>query len=235
MINRLARMLRGRSLAELASVTFKTLVSALPSERRAEAEHLAANRSFDERWGTDTADIMRMSALDFPVHMARQCVAYEASRPEIIDEIISLLIIDPAEFTFVDIGSGKGMVVICAAIQGFRQTLGLEFSHELIVIARNNASLVAKQTTLNAIPEFIQGDAKEFEAPGGPLLLYLYNPFGKTILNAFLDRVEASARRDRRPIYLAYANPHWAEVINDRESWSEIAAGSDLKMFELKG
>ena len=235
MINRLARMLRGRSLAELASVTFKTLVSALPSERRAEAEHLAANRSFDERWGTDTADIMRMSALDFPVHMARQCVAYEPSRPEIIEEIISLLIIDPADFTFVDIGSGKGMVVICAAIQGFRQTLGLEFSHELIVIARNNASLVAKQTTLNAIPELIQGDAKEFEAPGGPLLLYLYNPFGKTILNAFLDRVEASARRDRRPIYLAYANPHWAEVINGRESWSEIAAGSDLKMFELKG
>ena len=231
MINRLLKMLQGRSLPELASVTLKTIGSALSGMRRTSDE----NRAFDERWGTETAESESMSALDIPAAMARQGVAYQASSPNIIDEINSLLVIDPADYSFVDIGAGKGAVVISAAMKGFRRALGLELSLKLIGIARNNANLVAKQTTLNSKPEFIQGNAAEFDAPSGPLLLYLYNPFGESILNAFLDRVEASARRDPRLIYLAYANPHWAEAIAGRRCWSEIAAGRNLKIFELQG
>lgn len=234
MANRFLKRFQGRSFFELIQVSLKTLAAALPWRRRADADRLAPHREFDERFGTDTARKASLNSLDFPVNLARDGVSYEPSRLGIVADILSLLPINPKEFTFVDIGSGKGLVAIRAAAHGFGRVIGLEYSQDLIDIALKNAKLVSEQAGLGSELDFKKGDAAEFDAPLGPLLLYLYNPFGEAVLNAFLDRIEASAERDPRPIFLAYLNPHWKESIVQRECWRRTATGPDLEVFELE-
>ena len=45
---------------------------------------------------------------------------------------------DVSEYTFVDFGSGNGRVLILAAQQSFKATLGVEFSPELHRMATEN-------------------------------------------------------------------------------------------------
>jgi hypothetical protein len=234
MANRFLKRFQGRSLSELIHVSLKTLAAALPGRRRADADHLAPHREFDERFGTDTAGKASLNSLDFPVELAREGVGYEPSRLGVVADILSLLPIDPKDFTFVDVGSGKGLIAIRAAAHGFGRVIGLEYSQDLIDIALKNAKLVSDQAELGSELDFKKGDAAEFDAPLGPLLLYLYNPFGEAVLNAFLDRIEASAEREPRPVFLAYLNPHWKELIVQRACWRQFATGHDFEVFELE-
>jgi Methyltransferase domain len=228
------RRFQARSLSELIHVSLKTLAAVLPGRRRADRERLTPHLQFDEHFGTDTARKTSLNSLDFPVDLARAGVGYEPSRLGVVTDILALLPINPHDFTFVDIGSGKGLVAIRAARHGFGRVIGLEFSQDLIDIAKNNEKLVSEKTELTSELVFHKGDAAEFDAPPGPLLLYLYNPFGEPVLNAFLDRVEASAKRDPRSIFLAYLNPHWKDLIVRRECWRHFATEPDLEVFELE-
>jgi len=83
---------------------------------------------------------------------------------------------------FVDIGSGKGKACLCAATEfGFTEVLGVEFAPHLIEIARANS----RKLGLSQV-SFVEADAAQFRLPEGRTLVFLFNPFDQTILDAFL-------------------------------------------------
>jgi hypothetical protein len=59
----------------------------------------------------------------------------------------------------------------------------------------------------------ICGDATAFNPPDGPLVCYLYNPFGSLIVQRVIDRLEESHKVAPRPIFIVYVNPVHSEVI----------------------
>jgi hypothetical protein len=55
-----------------------------------------------------------------------------------IDQILGQLAIDPAEYTFIDFGSGKGRALLIGPCYPFRRIVGVEFAKDLHDIAQQN-------------------------------------------------------------------------------------------------
>ena len=91
------------------------------------------------------------------------------------------------DYTFIDIGCGKGRTLILALDYGFRNVVGVEFAAELVAIAR--ANLASRGLDTNANVTVLQEDATQYEFPGGPLVVYLYNPFGPEVFRKVLDNL----------------------------------------------
>lgn len=233
---RASRAFAGRSADQIASAAYKTLIQKLhrfaPSARAA----ARANAAFDRQWGTDTGREVTMSALDFPAELRRSSHHYQASGPHLLDQTIACAEIDPAEFTLVDLGCGKGRVVLLGAARGFAEVVGVEYSPLLTAIARTNAETFVARGGSSKMPRFWQGNAADYPTPDGNVFVYLYNSFGPDILAGCLNRLEAAKRHapDRR-IVMIYVNPQHGDAIAARPAWQEGRPGNDMRRFDCVG
>ena len=160
---------------------------------------------FDLTHGTDTTRIVDLWRLSIPYETVSAGQRYQAVDPERLEEALAYLPIDFREFTFIDLGCGKGRALIMACEKGFRRVIGVEFSDSLVERARHNLNAVG---FLNV--ELVIGDAAEFLFPDEPLVLFLYNPFGASVLEKVLDHLV------ERLAYIIYVSPLHASVVNAR-------------------
>jgi SAM-dependent methyltransferase len=111
-----------------------------------------------------------------------------------------------ADFSFVDVGSGKGRVLLMAAEYPFRRIVGVELLPELHEVARENVKRDPRV-------ELVLGDAREFQFPDGPLVVFLFNPFPPWVLRQVLRNVQESLKRKPRDMFVVLHNPeHEAEL-----------------------
>lgn len=168
-------------------------------------------RAFDARYGTDTIDPVPVAAMrDVPPGLAAHAVHYEASAlPKLrqaLDAVARTLGPRLPSFAFLDVGSGKGLVVMHAARRPFRESVGVEMAPGLHAIAERNTARFAAAHPGAAPMRLVLGDALSCPLPAGPLVVYLYNPFDATVLAPFAARLEAAAGPGRE-ILVAYVNP----------------------------
>lgn len=131
-----------------------------------------------------------------PHSMAYQAVTCAALR-ELVDEVKKTDIVFDH---FIDLGSGKGKACFYAATRfRFRKIIGVEFSGPLVEIARDNAAKFGVDNIF-----FVNADAASFCLPPGNNLIFLFNPFGESILRKFLESNMDRFRQSRSII--AYAN-----------------------------
>jgi SAM-dependent methyltransferase len=116
---------------------------------------------------------------------------------------------DHGAYTFVDIGSGKGRMLLVAAEYPFRKILGIEFAAELNDrAARNIASYRHRRQRCREI-ESLRMDAVDFRFPDGNLVLYFFNPFGPATMQRLLDRLEQSLDRNPRDVLVVTLFPEF--------------------------
>jgi predicted RNA methylase len=113
----------------------------------------------------------------------------------------------PRDSNFVDIGSGKGRVLLIASQYGFRKVVGIEFSRELCNIARRNVEVFSRKVKPSSSIEVIETDATEYHFHPEDRVLFMYNPFDAFILAKVLDRIRSSLEENPRPIWLIYNTP----------------------------
>lgn len=121
----------------------------------------------------------------------------------------------PSDFTFLDLGCGKGRTLLLAAEKGFGRVVGVEFDPGLAETARRNTETCNLGTgaTTGAV-EVVCGDAARYEFPLEPTVVFLFNPFGEDTLRAVVDRIEESLTLWPRPFVVAYFNPMHHEVLD---------------------
>ena len=88
--------------------------------------------------------------------------------------------IDYTQFTFIDLGSGKGRTLLIASDYPFRRIIGVELLGELHRIAQENIRTYQSPTRKCFALEIIRGDAREFTFPAEPSVIYLFNPLTET-------------------------------------------------------
>lgn len=110
------------------------------------------------------------------------------------------------DFTFVDLGCGKGRALLVAAQYRFNAVLGVELSGTLCRIAAANTRLEPRISVR-------EGDAAEVSYPASPLVVFLYHPFLAPVLRRVLRNLEEQLRRSPRPVFLLYANPTYPGVM----------------------
>jgi SAM-dependent methyltransferase len=139
---------------------------------------------------------------------------YDGSNPAHFKRIIQNLDIRYEDYTFVDLGSGKGRVLLLASAFPFRSVTGVEWSQELHEIAQRNIDIYKGPRTSKEVRSFCM-DAAELPIPSGKSVLYLFNPFGDEVMGRVLENVRRSFEGEPREIILVYMNPRCKRLFDE--------------------
>ena len=132
---------------------------------------------------------------------------YQPTDPALFREMMTSLPVDFDQFTFVDLGSGKGRTLLMASEYPFRRIVGVELIEELHRSAQQNIRDYRSPAQRCTRIEAVLADARQFELPQEPLLLYLFNPLPQRALSEVLQRLERSLAQAPRPVWVVYHNP----------------------------
>ena len=118
---------------------------------------------------------------------------------------------DLSEYTFIDMGSGKGRMLFVAAEYPFRRVMGVEFSGDLHDEAQANIGTYRHRLQRCGAIEAVHADAAAFEFPDEKLVIYMFNPFGPEVMRAMLANLERSLERSPRHVVVVMLWPERAE------------------------
>jgi SAM-dependent methyltransferase len=211
----LARMLResvhhrgiGGTLKFLGEEAKEIFLDSLPERRRSRFGDI----DYDCDFGVDTT----WARLPWRVRL-RELAAerlYQPTDPQEFRELMAAVLIDFTEFTFIDLGSGKGRALLMASEYPFREIIGVEIQPELHAIAEQNISRFSSPEVRCRNISSICADARDYEFPAVPMLLYLFNPFPDYVFEAVLRKLEKSVSEFPRPVYIVYNTPMEKPVI----------------------
>lgn len=164
------------------------------------------DRSIDRRLGTDTSGQLGLASLSIDSCNQRHGVYYEPTPTPLLERMLDNVTVDRSAFHLVDLGSGKGRVLLVAAIRGFRAVTGIEFARELHAVAQFNVRKLRQQHPEAAPVHCVCGDAAEFVFPPGDLLIFAYNPFDAPVMRAVTQRLADSLRGQPRRVVMIYFN-----------------------------
>jgi len=161
-------------------------------------------RAWDLAHGVDTCGEIPLTTLDFESSNKTFGLEYQSHHPEIIRSALRALDVRHQDYTFVDVGCGKGRVLLVALEFPFRKVIGLEFAPSLAETARQNLLRYRGRRRCNDV-EVITGDATEYEFGSEAQVLYFYSPFSPRVLNGVVRRVEESFQRSPREMLVVFS------------------------------
>lgn len=167
---------------------------------------------FDKRYGVETGGLIASAELHSGHAHDAFNTAYYGMAPSRFQRVMVSWIADEShaaieDYSFVDIGCGKGRAVLMASEFGFREVAGVELHASLAEIAETN--VVAWRAAGRAVcpVRIVCQDATEFVFPEGPCLLYLFHPFTAPVMKRLIERIEADFAGRRGMLDLIYFNP----------------------------
>src|SRR5882757_1238339 len=107
--------------------------------------------------------------------------------------------------------------------------MGVEFMPDLCQAAQKNISGYASDRQRCRQIEVTCMDARDFEFPAEPLVVYLFNPFSEPTFAAVLENLRKSVEQSPRLVYIAYRftefenllkQATWLEKIAEAEQWT---------------
>ena len=209
-----------RSARELADACWNALLELLPSRRKARFGDL----DYDWEHSVDTTrSNVGVSTQFLSGLMARP---YFATEPWLFEQIMQGLPVDFSQFTFVDLGCGKGRVLLMASEYPFKRIIGVEFMPWLHRAAQKNIAKYASERQQCRQIESICMDARDFEFPPEPLVVYLFNPFSEPTFAQVLESLRLSVEQSPRPMFIAYRFTEFENLLAQAD-WLEKVAGSE--------
>jgi SAM-dependent methyltransferase len=162
---------------------------------------------YDWTHGIRTANIEPLSTLELthPEHLVH-ANPYCPSQPEDIRFVFSNLELDFRNYCFIDLGCGKGRVLVEAARYPFKSVIGVDFAKELCEASKANLEGVRPSHRCGDI-QVLHADATEVDLPRHPCVIYIYNSFRGPVLSAVIERIRKSVECFPRHVRIAYVTP----------------------------
>lgn len=129
------------------------------------------------------------------------------------------------DFTFIDVGAGMGRAVLLASELPFRRVIGIEINPILARVARGNIARWRAAGRVQAPTRLICADAAAYAFPTGPTLLFLFNPFGATVMRRLLVRLSAAGVRPASSLDLLYMNNEQEHVLELQSGFTRLFLG----------
>jgi hypothetical protein len=167
------------------------------------ARHAVRTALFDRRYGVETEGAVR--PVDAGI-LDPDSVAYMPTGVLSLRRILPPSSVGP-EDVFVDFGSGKGRIVLQAAMAyPVRAVYGVELSESLHAVAERNVAALRGRFRCADV-RLLRGDARSVELPDTVSVAYFFNPFRGAVFQAVVERLLASVDRNPRRLRIVYGNP----------------------------
>lgn len=158
---------------------------------------------YDRLHGVDTRGVIELP------EMENRGRSYVGTPPRAWKLMMRHIAIDPARFTYLDLGCGKGRTLLLAAQGGFRRILGLDISSQLLQIAEHNLRSASVEG------ELICRDVTEYEFPPEPLVVFMYNPFYAEVMEKVAVNLRRSLNQTPRECYIMYYSAAFDHIWRD--------------------
>jgi precorrin-6B methylase 2 len=140
---------------------------------------------------------------------------YSTMRYSTIRSILDHLELNSSD-VFVDLGSGKGRVLCCAARYPVKHVIGVDLNEALCQVARENARRMRGRRAPISVEATEAGNFDYSAAT----VLFLFDSFGAATLEPLLEKIGRDVRGSLR---IAYANPTLDDLFQ-RQPWLERSA-----------
>ena len=179
---------------------------------------------FDTQYGVETTKRVHPSDLRIDSPNWLYAAGYWPTPPAVFADALHGLDIRFEEFTFIDLGSGKGRVLLMASDYPFREIIGVEFSPELHAIAAENIRNYRNPNQVCRNIRLCCMDFTLFDFPDGPLFIFLYNPSSEAVTSELAENMARSLRKKPRPLWVLYVTP----------SYDVFTSGKPLNLQQVK-
>lgn len=190
--------------------------------------------SIDRIPGVETNRSVNASSLGYTRDYGRGASAYEAIDENTFMMALRNIPIDPSDFYFVDLGSGKGRALFLAAKAGFNNVVGVEFSEDLHLLATKNITAASKSWPNTNRIRAIHGDARSYDPPNAPIILYLYNPFDAEVMSQVVKKWEDSVSAHIHDVWVMYANPVDRDLFERSPCFQYISSTAGFAIFRRR-
>jgi SAM-dependent methyltransferase len=160
--------------------------------------------------------------------------AYQPTEPAAFREMMAALPIRFDQFTFVDLGSGKGRTLLLASEYPFQKIVGVEILPELHRAAEENICAFRESTGRGGQIEATLADAYEYDFPETPLVVYLFHPLPEVGLRRVSGRLEESLRKAPRPVWIVYHNPVLDAVVSESRMLEPVSRAGQYTLYRTK-
>jgi Histone methylation protein DOT1 len=180
-------------------------------------EYQAARRSYRPA-GPDAFDLAHQVETSQRVHQSDLAtdspnwvygVGYWPTPVALVREVLSSLPVQHEQFTFIDLGSGKGRVLLLASDYPFKRIIGVEYAPELQQVACENIRRYESANQKCRVIQVVCQDMTEFALPEGPLVIFLYNPASEPVMRIVVKNIISSLRDCPRPALVVYVTPSY--------------------------
>lgn len=168
---------------------------------------------FDRKYGVVTSGEAESSEAGITDETARSlAVAYVPSREIVIRHILHNTTkgLDLKEYSFIDLGCGKGRALIVAAQLPFKEVIGVELSPLHSEVATANIERYLSNPNCAAACRNVRvncANALDFECPVSDLLIYMYRPFIGPVFRGVADNLRRFQETTGRRVLIAYSCP----------------------------
>ena len=168
---------------------------------------------YDRRYGIETTGMVSRDGLvGMPADIRAFAGDYVPTNIALFRRIVRKSRLDPREFTFVDLGSGKGRIALAATRYPFKAILGVEADANLHRTALDNLERW-RGADHDPSVNFVHSDARTIELPKGNLFIFMYSPFRDQIFAQVGERLATAAREPGRAMVVAYSADWEADVL----------------------
>ena len=176
---------------------------------------------FDIKYGTDTKSWVKLGNLDIASDNKERGVMYQPTLVLPLKKLFGQLTV-PKDSILVDLGCGKGRVLLIASEFGFRELRGVEFSPELCKIAIKNCSIYKEKTKSSAGFRILESDVVNYDARDDETFFFMFNPFDAIVLKQVLDKIAASLLARQRRIWIIYRNPVHNDIVEEHGTFTRF-------------
>lgn len=223
------------------SMAFNPIATARTVKRRISHQiAILLTRKWDKRHGVDTGGRVAINASRVAVVGNHAQSGYDivSTPPNVFAYLTRYFPDHPNNYSYMDIGCGKGRTVLLASELGFKTCIGIDFASFACEIARKNLtsykSAVAKRSPCAIFNEC----ATKCAFPDGNLLLFFNNPFGADLWPEVTRRIAEAANQDRAvTIVLLGSFPDTiraaADLLTQSQVISKHAEGMTPRFWDL--
>lgn len=158
---------------------------------------------FDYRFRLETREELLVKDMDISPKDRQHAEKYKPTRARYFQQLMKSLRPN-TEQVFVDVGCGKGRILILAALYGFQKIRGIEISPSLSNIADRNIRAFKARGRESKEIEVHCRSILNYEFQHDETFFFLYSPFDEYITERFLERLKESICEYPRELTLVF-------------------------------
>lgn len=194
----------------------------------------AIDRRFDQKYGTDTFSWVGLDDLGIEERQKQHSIMYQPTNAMAMRNVLRKLGLAPGK-VLVDLGCGKGRVLLIASEFGYSEARGVEVSPVLCDIARSNCAIYKEKTGTKTTFRIIPSDVLDYNLSDDEDVFFLFNPFDDYVLQHVIQNISDSYRRRNRDIWIIYRFPAFGAIIESskcfRKTAEYVVLGHDFAVY----